>query len=175
VVGRRLTSNQLSMVQNAGGLEECLPEFSTIRVISLYYAIVWQFFAVEKFIMPFPCPKCSEPKSLSITLSFELPPDNRSDEITLQIVECSQCGFAGIAVYEESRRGALDAESFHHTGYCVSAAGLRSLREMIEGCPDPRNSRCQCAVHRTLGRQDALGRWVGLDNVHCQQAFDLKL
>ncbi len=70
--------------------------------------------------MPFQCPECST-KTLKITHKLELPPDSRSDEITLQIIECSGCGFGGIAVYEESRRGALDDDSFDHTGYRVGA------------------------------------------------------
>ena len=125
--------------------------------------------------MAFLCPKCSNPRSLRIASSLELPPDSRSDEIALQIVECVQCGFTGVAVYEESRLGALDADSFHHTGYHVSAADLRSLRDMLERCPDPGNPRCQCATHRALGKRDERGRWAGLDNVRCQQAFDLTL
>ena len=55
--------------------------------------------------MSFACPECLT-KSLKITAKLELPPDSRSDEITVQVVACSRCGFAGVAVYEESRRGA---------------------------------------------------------------------
>jgi hypothetical protein len=59
--------------------------------------------------MSFVGPECHA-NSLAITQSIELPPDGRSDEISLQIVACQACGFAGTAVYEESRRGALDSE-----------------------------------------------------------------
>ena len=125
--------------------------------------------------MPFVCPECSRPKSLSIALRIELPPDSRSDEITLQVVECSQCGFAGIAVYEESRRGALGSESFHHIGYRVSTDGLNVLRKTIKGCPEPSSWRCKCSAHRALSRKDASGRWNALDEMRPEGAFTLKL
>ncbi|MCJ7739686.1 MAG: hypothetical protein MUQ10_20635 [Anaerolineae bacterium] len=123
--------------------------------------------------MSFRCPECSA-QSLAITRSFELPADSRSDEITLQIVKCSSCGFAGIAVYEESRRGALDSESFSHTSYRVIAADLRRLKHMIGRCPRPRDSRCGCAAHQSLGRRDASGRWNGLQAVACEGASELR-
>ena len=63
--------------------------------------------------MAFVCPECHTSESLRITRSLELPPDSRSDEITLQIIRCSSCRFAGVAVYEESRRGRLDDETRH--------------------------------------------------------------
>ena len=125
--------------------------------------------------MPFLCPECSASKSLKITSKLELPSDSRSDEIALQIVKCSRCGFAGIAVYEESRRGALDSESFDHTGYHVSTKDLKSLEKMIKQCPKPTNQRCGCSVHRTLGRKNASGRWSGLDDILLEGAFTMKL
>jgi hypothetical protein len=125
--------------------------------------------------VPFLCPECSTSKSLEIALKIELPPDSRSDEITLQIVECAQCGFAGIAVYEESRRGALGTESLDHTGYCVSAHDLRALKKTIRGCPQPKNWRCDCKAHRVLGRTDAVGRWSALKDINRERAFALKL
>jgi hypothetical protein len=123
--------------------------------------------------MSFLCPDCSAPRVLYIALSIELPPDSRSDEITLQIVECSRCDFAGIAVYEESRRGRPDDESFDHTGYHVSKSDLRALRKVITSCPDRRNPRCTCAAHRTLGRKRR-GRWDGLSDVQHEGAFRLQ-
>jgi hypothetical protein len=123
----------------------------------------------------FLCPECSAPKSLMIALKIELPPDDRSDEMALQIVECSECGFAGIAVYEESRRGALGTESFHHLGYRVSEDDLNALRRRIKACPNPSNSRCRCSAHRVLGRTDASGRWSALDKIRQEGAFALNL
>jgi len=124
--------------------------------------------------MPFVCPECSE-KSLKITSRIELPPDSRSDKIALQIVRCARCGFAGIAVYEESRRGALGSESFDHTGYRVSADDLKRVKRAIDRCPKPRNRRCKCSAHRKLGSKDTSGRWNGLKDVQREDAFRLKL
>ena len=124
--------------------------------------------------MPFVCPECSV-KSLKITSRIELPADSRSDEIALQIVRCEGCGFAGIAVYEESRRGALGSESFDHTGYHVSADDLKWVKRAIERCPKPRNRRCMCSAHRELGSKDASGRWNGFKDVQREGAFRLKL
>ena len=56
--------------------------------------------------MAFVCPDCAE-KSLDIGLSIELPSDGTHDGTSLQLVECERCGFVGIAVYGESRRGPL--------------------------------------------------------------------
>lgn len=125
--------------------------------------------------MSFLCPECSTSRSLKITSKLELPSDRRSDEIALQIVKCSHCGFAGIAVYEESRRGSLDSESFDHTGYHVSVEDLKTLKRAIKQCPTPTNPRCKCPVHRTLGRKDASGRWNGLADIHLEGAFAMKL
>jgi hypothetical protein len=125
--------------------------------------------------MPFQCPQCNTLASLRIVASLELPPDSRSDEITLQVIECarSQCGFVGLAVYEESRRGAED--TFHHTGYYVSAEDVRRVRRTIARCPKPRNPRCDCPAHRELGRKNAYGRWDALDDVEYTETFQLKL
>jgi hypothetical protein len=123
--------------------------------------------------MPFLCPRCSRHGSLRITLKIELPPDSRSDEITLQTVRCADCGFAGIAVYEESRRGALDTESFQHTGYEVTRSQLRGLRRIIKSCPDPGDRRCPCATHQRLGKTDSSGRWSALGDLETTGTFAL--
>ena len=75
--------------------------------------------------MPFRCPACHQP-SLEIVQSLELPADDQWDEIAVQELRCSgpACGFRGIAVYEESRRGALDSECVVHTGYVLTPAGI---------------------------------------------------
>ena len=125
--------------------------------------------------MPFLCPECSASKSLRITSKLELPPDSRSDEITLQVVECSRCSFAGIAVYEESRRGSLDSDSFDHTGYRVKLEDLKALRNAIRACPRPGNPRCKCPTHRSLGGKDESGRWNGLADVDLGDRFWMRL
>ncbi len=125
--------------------------------------------------MPFVCPECMTRGTLKITHSIELPSDSRSDEIAVQIVRCSHCKFRGVAVYEESRRGALDSESVDHRGYKVKTADLRSLIRKIKACPDPKNARCQCPSHRSLGQKDSWGRWQGLADIEFQDAFPIDL
>ena len=111
--------------------------------------------------MPFACPKCDQQKSLEIVQSIELPPDSRSDEITLQVVECGRCGFMAAAVYEESRRGALESECCDHTGYTLSGEAIDALKAAIAACPRPRDENCGCFTHQRLGGQDQTGRWIG--------------
>ena len=125
--------------------------------------------------MPFLCPECSSHGSLRITHKIGLPPDSRSDEITLQIVKCSDCGFEGIAVYGESRRGRLDEELVQHTGYRVTKGDLRSLRKTMRGCPQPGNWRCKCKAHQKLARTDASGRWNALHELEIQESFALRI
>lgn len=125
--------------------------------------------------MSFACPDCLTPDSLDVTLSIALPPDSRSDEIVLQIVECSHCGFRGAAVYEESRRGALDSDAWDHTGYRLREGQWTPLIDTIRRCPNPRDERCRCAAHRALGRTEAGGRWQGLARFDPREAFRMRL
>lgn len=110
--------------------------------------------------MAFKCPNCSE-NTLSIERALELPPDAREDEITLQVLICARCGFEGLAVYGESRRGALDSEAWRHEGYRVSAEDLAKIRELVERCPAPRDQSCGCAAHEKLGSRRG-DTWEGL-------------
>jgi hypothetical protein len=70
-----------------------------------------------------------------------LPADDQWDEIAVQDLRCSSmgCGFRGIAVYEESRRGALDSECVVHTGYGMSSSNIvpdmKAVAELIQ-CKD---------------------------------------
>jgi hypothetical protein len=113
--------------------------------------------------MAFTCPRCHGSGTLGITHRLELPPDARSDEITLQVIRCSGCRFEGLAVYEESRRGALDNESYSHTGYEADRAALSAFKKAVRRCPSRGDPRCTCAAHETYGQRDARGRWTGLD------------
>lgn len=79
----------------------------------------------------FLCPECNE-KFLKITHSLSLGPDYRSDERLLQIIKCTECNFEGIAIFEESRRGSLDGESWSHTGYKSSDGILQKVLQTIE-------------------------------------------
>lgn len=109
--------------------------------------------------MEFQCPDCKL-ETLVIVKSIELPPDVRSDEIRLQVIRCRSCTFEGVAIYEESRRGKLDSESFDHYGYRLPEADLKSISELIKRCPTPGNARCKCASHQELGQRDGAGRWI---------------
>lgn len=121
------------------------------------------------------CPECSTAGWLKITESLELPYDSRSDEITLQIIECMCCRFEAIAVYEESRRGGFGDESVDHRGYYVTEKALVRVKEQISQCPNPRNGRCKCRVHKKLGRKDRNGRWNGLGDIELGRRFAIEI
>ncbi len=113
--------------------------------------------------MPLVCPAC-QATALQVEQTLELPPDSRSDEITLQLVVCTVCGYRALASYEESRRGALSDEAVDHRGYRLPNDRLETIAALIGLCPDPGNADCPCASHQELGRRDAGGRWVGVDH-----------
>ena len=121
--------------------------------------------------MAFLCPQCDNP-SLEIAHALDLPPDARSDEITVQVLRCTNCVFDALAVYEESRRGALDRDCFDHTGYRATPARVRELATQIAACPDPRNPKCPCPSHAALNRVSN-HRWQGLDGT--QEPFSLQI
>ena len=126
--------------------------------------------------MSFVCPECMTSGSLRITHKIELPPDSAWDEITLQIVGCSQCKFEGVAVYQESRRGALGSEIWHHRGYRMEKEDLAALRAAMEACPAPSNPRCQCRSHLSLGRRSAeSGRWAGVSGLDWEVSFPMQM
>jgi hypothetical protein len=110
--------------------------------------------------MGFMCPACAAP-ALEIGATLELPADGDWDEITLQTVICARCGLRALAVYRESRHGALDSEVVWHAGYRVSAADFASVAAAVALCPRPVDEACACAAHRRFGAQRA-GRWLGL-------------
>jgi ferredoxin len=125
--------------------------------------------------MPFRCPQCRSEASLEITAALELPPDSRSDEIALQVVGCRMCGFRGLAVYEESRRGSLERDDFSHIGYRVSPDAVESVLAAIRSCPQPGNVRCKCEAHTALSRKDVYGVWQGLLEMQHGQTFGMRL
>jgi hypothetical protein len=120
--------------------------------------------------MSFICPG-RRGNRLRIASSLELPPDRWWDEITLQVVECPECGFRGATVYEESRRGALDSEAWNHRGLRLAEVPLQSLIRDVAACPEPRNSACRCTTHQEWARTDAAGKWLGLPE--CEGGFPL--
>ena len=125
--------------------------------------------------MSFRCPECSNPSSLKIKKSIELPPDSRSDEITLQLVNCTNCSFRGIAVYEESRRGRLGEESFNHIGYYTDDQSFERLDTLIKNCPIPKNKKCDCDSHQQLGSRNQSGRFVGLFLFNLNSQFQIMI
>ena len=121
------------------------------------------------------CPECSKAGWLKITANLELPYDSRSDEIALQIIKCMHCRFETIAVYEESRRGAMGEESIDHRAYYVKESDLEWVKKQMSYCPMPRNSRCLCKIHRKLGSKDKSGRWNGLTNIELGRRFAIEM
>ncbi|RME82997.1 MAG: hypothetical protein D6775_09320 [Caldilineae bacterium] len=124
--------------------------------------------------MSFLCPLCKQ-NTLNITHQLHLPPDCRSDEIVVQIAICGRCYFSALAVYEESRRGALDAEHFSHQGYYLPPKMLRDLKALLESCPQPSNPRCHCEAHKTLNQRDEEGCWTYLRQLPHEGVFTLEL
>lgn len=80
----------------------------------------------------FICDDCKS-KALVIKKSMELGPDDQSDERSLQAIVCLTCGFKGVALYEESRRGR--GESWRHYGFKVTSSVYESVLEAIN-CND---------------------------------------
>lgn len=107
----------------------------------------------------FLCPDCAG-ATLVAGRGIELPADSRSDEISLQALGCTSCSFRGIAIYRESRRGALDSESWEHLGYRVPENIRASIQDAIALCPEPGRRSCRCAAHVLLGVQDSQGAWA---------------
>jgi hypothetical protein len=121
----------------------------------------------------FECPECKT-GGLSISLSIILPPDSRSDDIILQTVRCRRCNFRGVAIYEESRRGGFDSESWDHRGYRLDREALRDLERQIKACPDKKNKRCRCRSHRALSKMNEYGRWLPPFETDWQLSFHMR-
>lgn len=125
--------------------------------------------------MAFRCPQCKSPNSLKICSSIELPPDNMAQEITLQVVKCAQCGFRGLAVYEEMRYGGRGEDSWLHTGYWVSPDAVESVQSAIAACPNPNDPRCTCPVHSELSQRNVNQVWRGLLELERSHTFKMRL
>jgi hypothetical protein len=118
------------------------------------------------------CPKCSD-TNMKITSQIQLPPDSRSDEVSVQILKCKKCNFEGLAVYEESRRGSLNDESIHHRGYKVSKTLLKEAKEKITHCPTPKNSKCKCSTYIQLKKKNNLGRTMFINDLNHFESFEI--
>ena len=125
--------------------------------------------------MAFRCPQCKTRDTLQIALSMDLPPDRLSDELSLQVVACRDCGFRGLAVYEVGRGDCPESESWKHIGYWVSPDAVESVSAAIGSCPEKRNPLCTCAAHTSLGKQDLRGRWSGLLELERGHTFAMRL
>ena len=75
---------------------------------------------------------CCDCYTLKIKYAVEIYPDQNYDECSVQVVKCSNCQFEGIAIYEESRRGSLDSESFSHLAYKVPASKIELFYFLID-------------------------------------------
>jgi hypothetical protein len=120
----------------------------------------------------FECPEC-QTANLAITRSITLPPDSRSDDIILQIVRCRHCHFQAAAIYEESRRGSLDSESWDHRGYRISREVLAELNRLIKACIARRDAGCDCPSHCALSRTNEYGRWQPPFEIDWQRSFPM--
>ena len=123
--------------------------------------------------MPFLCPSCQSP-NLEIVRSIELAPDNRSDEITFQIIQCSDCHFSGLAVYQESRRGRLNSESYEHLGYKISNDKLAEVNKLVSQCPNLNKISCHCPAHQLFAQYDSSGYWQGLSQFDIECVFQME-
>lgn len=121
----------------------------------------------------FICPHCDSP-TLAIAQSISLPPDARSDDIDLQIVQCTMCQFAAMAVYEESRRGGLDSDDWNHTGYHVPLSVIEEIASLIRQCPDPQKPRCRCYSHDRLGDHTTEGYWRAIPDFATTTTFVMR-
>ncbi|MEW6265772.1 MAG: hypothetical protein AB1641_22090 [Thermodesulfobacteriota bacterium] len=123
--------------------------------------------------MGFVCPACATKDALEISLFLELPPDSRSDEITVQLLRCRSCGFPGVSVYEESRRGSLFEEAWDHQAYGLEEEEWRRLARLISVCPNRRDPNCLCSGHLELNRRDGHGAWLGLTGFRLGKPFGM--
>ena len=106
---------------------------------------------------------------------MELPADSRSDEISLQVIACSNCDYKGLAVYQESRRGDLRSEAWEHTGYRVENKSVIMVDRLIRKCPQPGNSACSCRSHLVFRIYDQVGVWQGLKQINFIGSFQMEL
>lgn len=120
------------------------------------------------------CPRC-DAHSLEIIRALELSSDASSDEITVQQIACAGCGLHGAAVYQESRRGRLDAESWDHSGFILEDADYRRLDGLMRACPNPASRDCTCGAYTYFNQLDPAGHWRGLAGFQVSTPFPMVL
>ena len=125
--------------------------------------------------MSLQCPDCEAEGSLEIRSTLQLQKDQCQSEVTLQIIECHECQFSGLAVFEEGRRGAGDTRAWKHTGYRLGETDLNYVRELILACPKPFDPTCDCLAHSQFGICDSHGVWIGLEGFDARGSFPIRL
>lgn len=124
----------------------------------------------------FVCPDCLRLGSLRFVNRLEVDGDALWDEIALQTLVCESCGFAGLAVYKEERRGSFYSETVEHLGYRIDRAGYDVIRGLIEACPNRDAFDCGCPTHATLGSTDpTTAMWNGLAAYSITGNFPMRL
>jgi hypothetical protein len=112
------------------------------------------------------CPDCSDARTVSRSAAIELRPDNFWDEIFLNLVACSACGFRGAIVALESRgHGGLGDDTDDTTGYRLDPSSFESIRASIERCPGPGRRQCECGTHRDLVLASTWGFLKGYESM----------
>ncbi len=79
----------------------------------------------------FACPQCQQ-NQLTIELTSDIEPDEYNDEAKLQTIVCENCNYKGIAIYQESHRGALDNYNFSHIGYTTPEELYNKIKNDIQ-------------------------------------------
>lgn len=85
----------------------------------------------------FHCPKCQEQK-LDITkigiLGYEA--DDMWDENTIQVLQCQECGFRGVGLYQGEHRGQLDDDNWQHRGFFTPEEKIQKLEAQLDKLPN---------------------------------------
>ena len=125
--------------------------------------------------MGFQCPQCENPGSLGIVTAVQLFRGHCVNEITMQLIECSHCNFAGLAVYEEGRLEPSDTRAWKHSGYRLPPGMYDRIMADLKSCPDQLDPECSCKLHRDLSGCDARGEWLGIEKLGIKGRFPMRL
>lgn len=87
-------------------------------------------------VVPFACGACKA-EAMEIKIAVDVEPDSDSDEARAQVLRCSACGRGALGIYEESRRGRLDSESWRHWGWIVDDDVITTATERLQAEPRP--------------------------------------
>lgn len=78
----------------------------------------------------FLCPTCNK-ETLLLRETCDLPSTQRSDEMQIQTLACTACGFHACGIYEEAHRGAIDDDSVDHRCYPLDEMSFHELETLI--------------------------------------------